>query len=98
MIEALVGSLSVEVIPTVGAVLSTLQIALGPAAKAELPALSEAVSATMDILKVPSPVIPLIVTTRSEVPEPLTATVPAAVPVVLRMIFPSAKVTLSALL
>ena len=63
-----------------GAVLSTMNVPLGPAAGARLPARSEAVPAAMDIPNVPLPVMPLIVTVRVR-PEPLTLLMlPAARP------------------
>ena len=56
----------------VGAVLSTVKVALGPAAGARLPARSEAVPAAMEIPREPLPVMPPIVTVRVR-PEPETA-------------------------
>ena len=66
----------------VGDVLSTRNVALGPAAGARLPTVSEAVPALSESPKVPSPVIDEIVTIRV-LPEPETATAPLAVPVLL---------------
>ncbi len=76
----------------VGTVLSTVKVALGPAAAAEPIALL-AVPAAIDIPSVPSPVRPLIVTVRAVVPVPLTATVPLAVPVLFNVTFAAASVT-----
>ena len=61
--------------------LSTLKVVLGPAVGAWLAEASLAVPAAMEIPKVPSPVMPEIVTVRVDVPEPDTAMVPLAVPV-----------------
>jgi hypothetical protein len=76
---------------TVGGVLSTRKVVLGPAAAALLPAVSVAVPAAIEIPSVPSPVRLLIVIVRV-VPEPVTPTVPLAVPVLLRVTFPVASV------
>jgi len=81
---------------TVGAVLSTVNVVDGPAAAALLPALSLAVDAAIDMPIVPSPVIDDTVTVRVEVPDPLTAAVPLAVPVLFNVTLPAASVTLSA--
>ena len=78
-----------------GAVLSTLKVALGPAAAALFPAVSLAVLAAIDIPIVPSPVV-LMVTVLSVVPLPVMATVPAAVPVVFKDTSPSVNVIESA--
>ncbi len=75
----------------VGAVLSTVKVALGPAAGARLPARSEAVPAAIEIPSEPSPVMPLMVTVRVR-PEPETLTVPLAVPVLFSVMLPQAKV------
>ena len=56
-------------IEIVGAVLSTVKVALGPAAGARLPARSEAVPAAIEIPSVPLPVMPLMVTVRVR-PDP----------------------------
>src|SRR5262249_36064987 len=74
-----------------GGVLSTINVALGPAAGAVLPAASDAVPAAMEIPRVPSPVVLVMVTVR-EVPEPETKTVPLAVPVLFSVIFAGASV------
>ena len=66
-------------------------VALGPAAGAVLPATSLAVPAARVIPSVPVPVMPLMVTVRV-VPEPVTATVPLAVPVLFRVMLPVASV------
>ena len=76
-----------------GPALSTVKVALGPAAGAEFPAASVAVPAAIDIPIVPLPVIPLIVTVLVLVPAPLTDTEPVAVPVVFKLIFPATNVT-----
>ncbi len=78
---------------TTGAELSTTIAALGPAAAARLPALSFAEPAATDIRRVPSPLIPDIVTVRMVVPEPVTATVPFAVPVLSKVISAAVRVT-----
>ena len=55
----------------VGGVLSTLKVVLGPAAGAELPAVSVAVPEAIDMPSVPSPVM-LEMVTVLVVPEPVT--------------------------
>jgi len=80
----------------VGAVLSTLNVLLGPAAGAVLPAVSDAVLAAIEIPSVPSPVILEIVTVRVVLPVPVTATVPLAVPVLFSVTLPATSVTVSA--
>jgi hypothetical protein len=45
---------------------------------------------------VPSPVMLLMVSVRVDVPEPVTATVPAADPVELRVTFPAARLSVRA--
>ena len=75
----------------VGAVLSTMKVALGPAAGARLPARSEAVPAAIEIPREPSPVMLLMVTVRVR-PEPETLSVPLAVPVLFRVMFAAARV------
>ena len=72
---------------TVGPVLSTVKVALGPAAGARLPARSEAVPAAIEIPREPSPVMLPMVTVRVR-PEPETLSVPLAVPVAFRVMFP----------
>ena len=79
-----------------GPVLSTVKVALGPAARERLPAVSDALPEAMLIPSVPSPLIPVISTVRLPVPEPVTFTVPVAVPVVLSVIMPGASKMLSA--
>ena len=64
-----------------GAVLSTANVALGCDSRAEFPATSVAVPDAIRIPKVPFPEMPEIVTVRVAVPDPVTATVPFAVPV-----------------
>ena len=76
---------------TAGPVLSTIKVELGPAAAAKLPALSDAVPAASEIPSEPSPVMELIVTVRV-VPEPVTATVPEALPVAFSVTLPAASV------
>jgi hypothetical protein len=96
---ALTGSGLLEIIVTVdkvGTVLSTTKVVLGPAAAAKLSTLSEAVPAAIDIPSVPLPVIPLMLTVLVVFPVPDTPTVPLAVPVLFRVIFPVPRVTLSA--
>ena len=68
-----------------GAVLSTANVVLGPAAGAVLPAVSDAVPAAMEMPSVPSPVMLDKVTVRV-VPLPLTPTEALAVPVLFRVI------------
>ena len=75
----------------VGALLSTLKTALGPAAGAALPAVSVAVPAAIEIPRVPLPVIPEMVTVRVA-PLPETPTEPLAVPVAFRVIFAGLRV------
>ena len=75
----------------VGAVLSTVNVVLGPAAGARLPAVSEAVPAAMEIPMVPSPVMAERVTVRV-VPVPDTPTVAFVVPVWFRVILPGDSV------
>ncbi len=64
-----------------GAVLSTVTELLGPAAGLGAPPSPAAAPAATEMLSVPSPVIPVIVTRRSVMPLPDTLTVPFAVPV-----------------
>ena len=78
-------------IEIVGAVLSTVKVALGPAAGARLPTRSVAVPAAIEIPSVPLPVMLLMVTVRVR-PEPETLIVPLAVPVVFRVMFAGARV------
>ena len=78
---------------TVGAVLSTVNVALGPAPGARFPPASVAVPAAMDMPSVPSPVMFETVTVRVAVPDPLTVTVPFAVPVLFRATFALVSVT-----
>ena len=80
-------------IDIVGPVLSTVKVVLGPAAGAGLEAPSVAVPAAIEIPNVPSPVIPLIVTVRVDVPVPVTDTDPVALPVVFNVTFAADKVT-----
>ena len=75
-----------------GAVLSTVTDALGPAAAAALPATSVAVPDAIEMPRFPLPAIPEIVTVRVEVPDPVTATVPLAVPVAFSVMPPVANV------
>ena len=90
------GELTGAVTATVGKVLSTLNVADVPPASAGLLTASAAVPAGTVIPKVPSPVIPLSVTVRVAAPEPVTATVASAVPVLFRTISLGVNVTLSA--
>ena len=76
--------------------MSTVKVVLGPAPPAEFPAVSVAVPAAMEMPRVPSPVILEMVTVRLVVPLPDTDTEPVAVPVVLSVMLPAARVTLSA--
>ena len=78
-------------ITTVGFVLSTEKVVLGPAAKVLFPAVSVAVPAARLMPKVPSPVMLEIVTVRVR-PVPVTATVPLAVPVIFNVMSEVAKV------
>ena len=63
----------------------TANVELAPVADAE-PVEFEAVPAAMEMPRVPLPVISDIVTVRVDVPDPLTETVPLAVPVLLTVI------------
>jgi hypothetical protein len=81
---------------TVGAILSTTNVVLGPAEPAKLPAASLAVPAAMEIPTVPFPLIPLMVTVLVAVPAPVTLMVPVAVPVVFKLTLALAKVTADA--
>ena len=71
-------------IPIVGPELSTAKVALGPEAGAVFPARSAAVPAAIEIPKVPSPVMLLMVTVR-ELPVPLMPMLPLAVPVLFKV-------------
>jgi len=77
--------------PMVGRMLSQVKTALGPAAGALLPDLSVAVPSGMEMPRVPSPLMALMVTVRV-VPVPVTATVPLAVPVLFRVMFAGTRV------
>src|SRR5213083_3709749 len=74
-----------------GALLSTVNVALGPAAGAVLPAVSVAVPAAMEIPRVPLPVRLESVTARV-VPVPDTPIDAVAVPVVFSVISPTPSV------
>ena len=78
-------------IVTVGAVLSTVNVALGPAAGALLPAVSVAVAAASEIPREPLPVMLEIVTVRVA-PLPVTATVPLALPVLFNVTLAATRV------
>ena len=78
-------------IVTDGIVGSTLNVALGPAAGARLPARSAAVPVAREKPKVPVPVMLEMVTARV-LPLPDTLTVPVAVPVVFNVTFATASV------
>src|SRR5438093_1129060 len=69
---------------TVGAVLCSVDVALGQAAGARWPAVSLAVPAAIEIAKVPLPVMPEMVTVRVR-PLLETPTEPLAVPVAFRV-------------
>src|SRR6266513_1116476 len=71
--------------------LSTVNVVLGPAAGAVLPAVSVAVPAAMEIPRVPLPVMLESVTVRV-VPLPVTAIDAVTVPVVFSVISPTASV------
>ena len=71
---------------TTGAVLSTVKVALEPAAFAKLPTASIPVPGAIEIPIVPSPLMFVIVTVR-ELPVPETEIVPLAVPVLFSVIF-----------
>lgn len=85
------GRFGLYVKATVGEVLSTVNVVLGPAAGARLPAVSEAVPEAMEIPRVPSPVILESVTVRV-VPVPVTPTVALAVPLLLSVMLPATSV------
>src|SRR5213592_1562151 len=74
-----------------GPPLSTVNVALGPAAGAVLPAVSVAVPAAIEMPSVPLPVMLESVTVRG-VPLPVTAIDAVAVPVVFSVISPTASV------
>src|SRR5436190_1762464 len=73
-----------------GAVLSTVNVVLGPAAGALFPAVSVAVPAAMEMPSVPSPVMLESVTVRV-LPVPVTPTV-ALVPLAFNVTFPADNV------
>ena len=77
--------------PTVGAVLSTVKVALAEDAGAEFPAVSVAVPAAMVMPRVPLPLMPEMLTVRV-FPVPVTPRVPVAVPVGFRVMLPVARV------
>ena len=81
---------------SVGAVLSTVIVAEGPAAAAWFVARSLAVFAAIEMPMVPSPVIDVRVTVLVAVPVPVTATDALADPVLFSVIFPATRVTASA--
>ncbi len=74
----------------------TVNVVLGPAAAARFPTVSDAVPEAIEMPRVPSPLMLEMVTVRVVRPEPDTATVPVAVPVVLSATLPFASVTASA--
>ncbi len=76
---------------SVGGVLSTLKVPLGPAAEAVFPAVSEAVPAAIEMPRLPSPVMLESVTVRV-LPVPLTPIVAVAVPAGFNVILPLASV------
>ena len=75
---------------TVGGVLSTANVPLGPAGPALFPTVSVAVPAAMEIPSVPSPVMPEIVTVLV-LPLPETPIVPVAPPVLFKVMFAGAS-------
>ena len=75
----------------VGAVLSTVKVALGPAAGARLPARSVAVPAAMEIPREPLPVMLPMVTVRVR-PEPRDAHRAVGGPRLFRVMFAAARV------
>ena len=81
---------------TVGGVLSTLKVLLGPAPVSVLPTLSEEVPAAIEIPMVPSPVIELIVMVGLFVVPLDTPIEPDASPLVSRVTSPEVRFTLSA--
>ena len=70
-----------------------MNVVLGLDAGARFPARSDAVPDAIEIPRLPSPVIPLIVTVRVR-PVPLTPTVPLAVPVLFNVMLAGANVLL----
>ncbi len=76
--------------------MSTIKVALGPAAEDRFPILSVAVPLEIDIPKDPFPVMPEIVTVRVVEPEPETDTAPFAVPDLFKVILEELKVTAEA--
>jgi hypothetical protein len=81
---------------TVNPTVPTVKLVLAPGAGALFPAASVAVPAAILIPRDPVPVMEEMVMVRVLVPEPLTATVPLAVPVLLRVISLLVRVTESA--
>ena len=80
-----IGAEGAEIVAT-GPVLTTANVALGPAAGARLPEESAPVPAAIEMPSVPPPVMPLIVTVRVA-PEPVTAILPVALPLELSVMF-----------
>ena len=78
---------------TDGGELSTLNVALGPAAGAELQVPSSAVPAVMEMPRVPSPEMLSTVTVRVVLPEPDTVTTPFALPVLFTVMSDGDNVT-----
>src|SRR5436305_296880 len=83
---------ALEDIATVGDWLSTLITGLGPLKLAASPSALTAVLAAIEMLRLPLPEVPLMVTVRVLVPLPLTVAVPAALPEALTMTSASARV------
>src|SRR5438132_1318522 len=79
-----VGFGAAEVIDTIGRVLSTLKVVLGPAASVRLPARSQPEPASIEMPSEPSPLMLLMVTVRVAPVLLSKLSVPPAVPVVLR--------------
>ena len=80
-------------IETIGAELSTANVALGPAARARLPATSEAVPEAIEIPRVPLPEMPDSVTVRV-VPLPETTMLLAVAPLPFKLMLPEERVAL----
>lgn len=77
-------------IVALGIEFATWKVALGPAESAD-PAAFVAVPAATDMPRVPSPVIPDMVTVRVVRSVPVTVTVPLAVPVLFRITLPDER-------
>ena len=84
--------LTEPMVPAAGTVLSTTTVALGPEAGASEPSLV-AVPAASEMLRLPLPLMLERVTVRLEVPDPVTATLALAVPVLFKLTFAAVSET-----